>query len=70
MFEVDVMGLACPIPIIRVQKAMAAHPAETLLVKLDGNTAKEHVTRLAESKGYNIKTEQLKDEIRLEFRQA
>ena len=67
MFEVDVLGLACPIPVVRVQKAMAGHPGETLLVKLDSNTAKEHVTRLAESKGYGVKAEQLKDEIRLEL---
>ncbi len=67
MFEVDVMGFACPIPVIRVQKAMAGHPSEQLLVKADSNTAKEHITRLAESKGYSIKIEELKGEIRLEL---
>ena len=67
MFEVDVLGLACPIPVVRVQKAMAGHPAEPLLVKVDSGTAKEHVTRLAESKGYTVKTEQFKGEIHLEL---
>jgi tRNA 2-thiouridine synthesizing protein A len=57
MFEVDVLGLACPIPVVRVQKAMANHPGETLLVKVDAATAREHVTRLAESKGYTVKVE-------------
>jgi tRNA 2-thiouridine synthesizing protein A len=65
MFEVDTLGLACPIPIVRVQKAMASHPNEPLLVKVDSPTAKEHVTRLAESKGYSVKVEQLKDETHL-----
>jgi tRNA 2-thiouridine synthesizing protein A len=67
MFEVDVLGLACPIPVVRVQKAIANHPGEVLLVKVDAATAKEHVTRLAESKGYNVKVEQLRDEIHLQL---
>ena len=40
---------------------------KTLLVKVDGATAKEHITRLAESKGYSVKIEQLKSEIHLEL---
>ena len=67
MFEVDALGLACPIPVVRVQKAMASHPKELLLVKVDGATAKEHITRLAEGKGYGVKVEQLKGEIHLEL---
>jgi TusA-related sulfurtransferase len=67
MFEVDALGLACPIPVVRVQKAMASHPNELLLVKVDSGTAKEHVTRLAEGKGYSVKAEQLKGEIHLEL---
>ena len=67
MFEVDTLGLACPIPVVRVQKAMASHPKEPLLVKVDSGTAKEHVTRLAESKGYSVKAEQIKGEIHLEL---
>ena len=34
MFEVDTLGLACPIPIVRVQKAMANHPNEPLLIRV------------------------------------
>jgi tRNA 2-thiouridine synthesizing protein A len=67
VFEVDTLGLACPIPVIRVQKAMANHPGEQLLVKVDTGTAREHVTRLAESKGYSVNVKQLKDEMRLEL---
>lgn len=67
MFEVDTMGLACPIPVVRVQKAMAGHSGETLLVKVDTGSAKEHVTRLAETKGYIVKSQQFKDEWHLEL---
>lgn len=67
MFEVDVLGMACPIPVVRVQKAIAAHAGEVLLVKVDGATPKEHVTRLAESKGYSVESEEKKGEIHLKL---
>jgi len=67
MIEIDVIGLACPIPVVRVQKAMATHATEVLLVKVDNNTAKEHVMRLAESKGYNVQADEIKDEIHLKL---
>jgi TusA-related sulfurtransferase len=67
MFEVDALGLACPIPVVRVQKAMANHPNEPLLVKVDNRAAKENVTRLAQNKGYSVKAEQFREEIRMEL---
>ncbi|MCL2679300.1 MAG: sulfurtransferase TusA family protein [Dehalococcoidia bacterium] len=67
MFEVDALGLACPIPLVRVQKAMASHPGEVLLVKVDGGSAIDHVTRLAESKGYAVKSESKDGEFHLEL---
>ncbi len=67
MFEVDVIGLACPIPVVRTQKAIANHPGEVLLVKVDAPTAREHVTRLAEGKGYNVKVETKGGEFHLEL---
>jgi TusA-related sulfurtransferase len=67
MFEVDALGLACPIPVVRVQKAMASHPNEPLLVKVDNRAAKENVTRLAGNKGYSVKTEQFGEEIHIEL---
>ncbi len=67
MLEIDTLGLACPIPLVRVQKAMASHPKESFLVKVDSGTAREHVTRLAESKNYSVKAEQVKGEIHLEL---
>lgn len=67
MFEVDCMGLSCPIPLVRTQKAMASHPGEPLLVKVDTETAREHVTRMAEGKNYSVKMTKKGDEIDLEL---
>ncbi len=54
MKEVDVRGLACPIPVIRTQKVMQENPKEDITVICDSKAAKENVARLAESKGYSI----------------
>ncbi len=67
MFEVDCMGLSCPIPLVRTQKAMANHPGEVLLVKVDTETAREHVTRMAEAKHYTVKVTKKGDETDLEL---
>lgn len=67
MFEVDCLGLSCPLPIIRTQKAMKEHPGEELLVKVDIVTAKEHVTRLAQEKGYKVDIMNKGDEIHLKL---
>ena len=67
MFEVDCRGLSCPIPLVRLQKAMAAHPGETILMKVDSETAREHATHLAEDKGYTIKVTKKGDDIDLEL---
>jgi len=67
MFEVDAVGLACPIPVVRVQKAMASHPNEPLLVKVDNRAAKENVTRLAQNKGYSVIAGQIGEEIHIEL---
>lgn len=65
MLEVDCLGLSCPLPVIRTQKAIKEHPSEELLVKVDIATAREHITRLAEDKGYKVEVKNQGDEIHL-----
>ena len=67
MFELDCRGLSCPIPLVKLQKAIAAHPSETILMKVDTETAREHATRLAESKKYAVKVSRHGDETHLEL---
>lgn len=54
MVEVDVRGFACPIPVVRTQKAMAENAGQEIIVLCDSSVAKENVARLAESKGYTV----------------
>ena len=50
---VDARGLSCPMPVMMVQKAVKAAPAE-LEVLLDSQTALLNVTRFAEGAGYAV----------------
>jgi tRNA 2-thiouridine synthesizing protein A len=65
MTEVDVRGYSCPIPVVKTKKAMDANPKDTLTVLIETAVSKENVTRLAESRGYSIKTEEVSGEYRL-----
>lgn len=65
MVEVDVRGFSCPVPVVRTKKAMDQNPKEMLTVLIETAVSKENVSRLAESKGYSIKVEEVSNEYRL-----
>lgn len=67
MIEIDVRGFSCPTPVIKTQKAIAEHPNEELIVMVETSVARENVTRLAQSKGYTIKVEEVGDDFRLQL---
>lgn len=50
---VDARGCACPEPVLKTKKAIAAG-ASALTVLVDNNTAVENVKRFAASKGYQV----------------
>lgn len=50
---VDTRGLACPIPVVMVQKAVKDSPS-TLEVLADAEVAVENITRFARSRGYQV----------------
>ena len=65
MSEVDVRDFSCPIPVVRTKKAMEENPKEVLDVLVETAVSKENVSRLAESKGYSVKVEEVSGEYRL-----
>ena len=65
MSEVDVRGFSCPIPVVRTKKAMEENPEATLTVLVETAVSRENVSRLAESKGYSVKVEEVSGESRL-----
>jgi tRNA 2-thiouridine synthesizing protein A len=65
MVEVDVRGFSCPIPVVWTKNAMEQNPGEMLIVMVEVEVSKENVSRLAESRGYSIKVEEVSGEYRL-----
>ena len=61
MIEVDVRGLSCPIPVVRTKKAIDEHPNEPLTVLVETAVSKENVSRLAQSRGYSVESENVDD---------
>ena len=65
MVEVDVRGFACPIPVVKTKKAMEDNPNDVLTVLVETEVSKENVSRLAASRGYWVKEEEVAGEYRL-----
>jgi len=53
MKDLDVRGMACPMPVVSVKKALEAE-AGGLRVLLDDGAPRENVRRFAESRGYAV----------------
>ena len=65
MVEVDARGFSCPIPVVKTQKAIGENPGSRIAVLVNSDAAKENVSRLARSKGYSVKVEEVSGEYRL-----
>ncbi len=55
--SVDARGLSCPIPVVKTQQAIAKNPACHITVLVDSDVARDNVTRLGRSRGYNVAVE-------------
>lgn len=53
MTILDARGLSCPEPVILLHKAMASKEAAYQMI-VDNQTARENVTRYAETQGYRV----------------
>ncbi len=60
---IDARGLACPQPVVLTKKAL--EKVEDLTVIVDNMTAKQNVSRLAESQGWGVTVEEKGDGIYL-----
>jgi len=59
---VDARGLLCPEPVLLTKKAIEKEKGGTIRVLVDNNAARENVTRLAKSLGWNITITTREDE--------
>ncbi|WP_296142711.1 sulfurtransferase-like selenium metabolism protein YedF [uncultured Anaerococcus sp.] len=62
MREIDVIGKACPIPVIETKKALRENPDETEFeVLVDNEVSTENLTKMANELKINSKVEKLED---------
>ncbi|MBR6825178.1 MAG: sulfurtransferase TusA family protein [Oscillospiraceae bacterium] len=59
---VDARGLACPLPVLKVQQEVKKSNPKTLEVLVDNNTALQNVTRFANNAGYQVTVKELEDD--------
>ena len=59
---VDARGLACPLPVLKVQQEVKKNNPATLEVLVDNNTALQNVTRFATNAGYTVSVKELEDD--------
>jgi len=65
MNEIDARGLSCPMPVIKTKKAIEGMKSGSVVVIVDNGTARDNVSRLAKSKGFNVVLEKKGDDIYL-----
>lgn len=58
MTEVDARGLSCPMPVIKTKNAIEGLESGSVVVIVNDGTARDNVTRLAKSRGFNISVEE------------
>lgn len=61
MSKLDVRGMACPLPVVQVKRALEAAKGEELHVLLDDGAPRENVKRFAQGRGYQVQEEKLED---------
>lgn len=60
MIQVNAMGDACPIPVVKTKKAISAMKTSDILVTLvDNEIAVQNLTKLGKSMGYPVTSEKL-----------
>lgn len=65
MKTVDARGLSCPVPVIRTKHMLETQGSGEVTVLLDEEVARENVTRLARSLGWQVEVEEKDDEFTL-----
>ncbi|NLI22228.1 MAG: sulfurtransferase TusA family protein [Clostridiales bacterium] len=61
-FELDCMGEACPVPLMKTEKKMNTLSAgDVLVVHIDHSCAMKNVPEWARKQGYNVEVEEVDD---------
>ena len=59
---IDARGLACPMPVVMVQKAVKDGAPATVEVLVDNQCTVENITRYASNQGYRVSVQEQENE--------
>lgn len=61
-FEIDALGEACPIPLLKVQKKWPElRHGDVLVVSIDHSCALKNIPEWANKQGHNVEVEEVED---------
>lgn len=61
-YELDCLGEACPVPLMKTEKKMATlEIGDTLIVHIDHSCAMKNVPEWARKQGHNVEIEEVDD---------
>ncbi len=61
-FELDCLGEACPVPLMKAEKKMATlKSGDVLVVHIDHSCAMKNVPEWARKQGWNVEVEEVDD---------
>lgn len=61
--SVDVRGLSCPQPVMKVKQAMLIDGVQLIEVLTDDETSRENIIRFAESRGWSVSLIEGEDQV-------
>jgi len=60
--KLDVRGLSCPLPVVKVSNKLTELKEGLLEVLVDTGTAKDNITRMANNNGWKVETKEQGEE--------
>ncbi len=61
-YELDCLGEACPVPLMKTEKKMnTLNKGDVLVVHIDHSCAMKNVPEWARTQGYNVEVEEVDD---------
>lgn len=65
---VDARGYSCPMPVVMVEKELKKNKSELIEVMVDNICSVENITRFANNNGYEVKSEKVDRDYKLELK--
>jgi tRNA 2-thiouridine synthesizing protein A len=60
--KLDVRGLSCPLPVVKVRNKLTELKEGLLEVLVDTGTARDNITRMANNNGWKVETKEQGEE--------